>query len=135
MRPAVSVGRATALDGFNTSHSLDHLSSLSNDPVHQYNLEGYFDAPDPSESDRYLLENGILAEPNVFDLNYDHLAFDNDGALDDFNINEYLHHDENNQPAPEVQSSDSVAESTSSLQPPFGASTYGCDDGSNAVSV
>jgi transcriptional activator HAC1 len=133
VRPAVSVGRTEALDGFNNYSN--HLTDVNNNHVSQFDLDIYFDAPQPTESDRYILENGIPPIANHFDLNYDHLAGDNDSFIDQFNIDEYLHHDESNQPAPEVQSSDSLAESTASLQPQLGASSYGCDDGGNAVTV
>ena len=110
MRPAVSVGGTTALDGLVASHDSDHLSAPSHDNVLQYDLEGYFGAPDAPEPDRYLAENGILSVPDNFDLNYDHMAFDNDGAIDDFNINEFLHNDEPHQLAPEIQSSSTLVE-------------------------
>jgi len=135
VRPAVSVGRAAALDDFNDSHDFSHLSNLGHNHVHQHDFRGYFDLPEPTESDRLILENGILPIADAFDLNYDHLAGDNDGVFDDFNINDFLNHDEITQPAPEIQSSDSLAETTASLQPQLGASSYGCDDGGNAVSV
>lgn len=132
MRPAVSVGRTEALDGFNNYGN--HLASINHTHVSQFDLDVYFDAPHPTESDRFILENGILPIADHFDLNYDHLAGDNDSFPDQFNIDEYLHHDEN-QPAPEVQSSDLLAESTTILQPQLGASSHGCDDGGNAVTV
>lgn len=131
--PAVSVGRTTALDGFNFSDNNVSRNGLhpSNNHTYQFN---YFDAPQPSESDISFLENRVLPLTDSFDLNLDHLAYDNNGVINDFNIEDFLHHDENNQPAPDAQSSDSLAESTASLQPLFGASTYGCDDSGNAVS-
>jgi hypothetical protein len=101
----VSVAGATALDELSASHHIDHLAALGHDNVHQYDLEGYFGAPHAPESDHYLAENGVLAVPDTFDLNYDHVAFDHDGAIDDFNINEFLHNDEPHQLAPEIQSS------------------------------
>jgi len=131
--PAVSVGRTATLDEFDVSHNFSHLSNLGGNPPHDFG--GYFSLPEPTESDRLILENGILPIADSFDLNYGHLAGDNDNVFDDFNINDFLHHDEITQPAPEVQSSDSLAETTASLQPQLGASSYGCDDGGNAVSV
>ena len=80
------------------------------------------------------LKNGILPIADSFDLNYDYLVGDHDGLVNDFNIDDFLHHNDD-QPAPEVQPSDSLAETTASLQPQLGASSYGCDDGGNAVSV
>ncbi|KAH8757847.1 hypothetical protein F5882DRAFT_417765 [Hyaloscypha sp. PMI_1271] len=131
--PAVSVGRTTALDGFNDSHNFSHLSNLGNQPLHQYDFGGYFDAPDPTASDRHFFENGIAPIADQFDLNYDHLVSHDDGGIDDFDLDDFLHHDD--QPAPEIHSSDSLAETTANLQPPLGASSFGCDDGGNAVSV
>ncbi|KAH8816824.1 hypothetical protein F5884DRAFT_777516 [Xylogone sp. PMI_703] len=134
--PAVSVGRTTALEG-----SLDNGSNFSDPsskPVDNVDFASYFELPQTTPSDRLLLENGILPLADSFDLNYDHLAGDHDGILDDFNINDFLHgHDDliAQQTATDLQSSDSLAETTTSLQPPFGASSYGCDGGSNAVSV
>jgi len=129
--PAVSVGRAPALDGFDLN-SFD-LSHLSNHPHDQYGYESYLDLPSASESDLDFLNNRVLPAANQFDHFFDNLAPNNDGVFEDSHFDEFLNHDD--QPAPEIQSSDSLAEKTASLQPPFGASTYGCDDGSNAVSV
>lgn len=134
MRPAVSVGRTTALDEFGGSDHNVSDYSLRNGDNPSYQLS-YFDAPQPTQSDMYILENRVLPLTDSFDLNFDHLAYDHNGVIDDFNINDFLHNDEHNQPAPDAQSSDSLAESTASLQPQLGASTYGCDDGGNAVSV
>jgi transcriptional activator HAC1 len=131
--PAVSVGRTTALDGYQNSNDFSHLSNLGNHSLHQYDFGGYFDAPDPTESDRQFFENGIAPIADQFDLNYDHLVSHNDSVIDDFNLDDFLHHDD--QPAPEIHSSDSLAETTANLQPQLGASSFGCDDGGHAVSV
>lgn len=136
MRPAVSVGRTTALEG--SSNDDSDLPAPSSKPVDNLDFASYFELPHASQSDRLLLENGILPLADSFDLNYDHLAGDHDGIIDDFNINDFLHgHDDivAQQPAADFQSSDSLAETTASLQPRFGASSYGCDGGGNAVSV
>jgi len=125
--PAVSVGRTEALGVFDFSN----LSDLSNDAIHQY----YFDAPEPTESDSQLFENGILPIINQFDLDFDPLASDDNSFTEQFDLDEYLHHDEHNQPAPEVQSSDSLAESAVGQQPSIGASLDGCDYGGNAVTA
>ncbi|KAH7342439.1 hypothetical protein BKA65DRAFT_401971 [Rhexocercosporidium sp. MPI-PUGE-AT-0058] len=122
---------ASALDGFDLN-SFD-LSHLSNHPHDQYGYESYLDLPSASESDLDFLNNRVLPAANQFDHFFDNLAPNNDGVFEDSHFDEFLNHDD--QPAPEIQSSDSIAEKTASLQPPFGASTYGCDDGSNAVSV
>ena len=132
MRPAVSVGRTTALDGLDPN-GFGHLSDLGSNIIHQHDYSSYFDAPNPPQSDRDFLENGILPIADSFDLNFDHLVGYNDGVIDDFNLDEYLHNDE--QLAPEIQSTDPLAEKTANLQPQFGASSDGCDDGANAVSV
>ena len=134
MRPAVSVGRTTALDGYHNNNHFSHLSNLGSHTLPQHGFGSYFDAPEPTESDRFILENGILPIADSFDLNYDYLVGDHDGLVNDFNIDDFLHHNDD-QPAPEVQPSDSLAETTASLQPQLGASSYGCDDGGNAVSV
>lgn len=133
MRPAVSVGRTTALDELNHSHEFSHLSDLDSHHAAQHDFGSYFDAPEPTEADRQFLEHGVLPVADNFNLNFDHLVGHNDGAFDDFNLDDFLNHDD--QPAPETQSSDSLAETTASLQPQFGASFNGCDDGANAVSV
>jgi len=131
--PAVSVGRATALDGFTNNNNFSHLSDLDHDHVSQHDFSDYFNPPQPSESDHYLLENGILPVADNFNLNFDHMVGYNDGGFDDLNLDDFLHNDD--QPAPETQSSDSLAETTASLQPQLGASLDGCDSGGNAVSV
>lgn len=133
MRPAVSVGRTTALDDFNDSNDFHLASSLGNDNVHQHDFSGYFDAPQPTESDHFILENGILPIADNFNLNYDHMVGHNDGGFDDFDLDDFLNHDD--PLASEIQSTDKLAETTASLQPQLGASSYGCDDGGNAVSV
>jgi len=129
--PAVSVGRSSALDGFDlNSFDLSHLSAHAHD---QYGYDGYLDLPQPSESDLNFLENRVLPTVDQFDHFFDNVAHDNNGVFEDDHFDEFLNHDD--QPAPEIQSTDSLAEKTASLQPQFGASSYGCDDGGNAVSV
>jgi len=129
----VSVGRTTALDGLNFSqNNVSNLVTHYDDPTYQFN---YFDAPQPTESDMSIFENRVLPLTDNFDLNFDHLAYNHDSIVNDFNIEDYLHHDENNQPAPDAQSSDSLVESIVNLQPQFGASSSGCDEGGNAVSI
>jgi transcriptional activator HAC1 len=101
---------------------------LDPNALHDY----YFHAPQPSESDNHFLENEILPIADQFNLDYDSLALNDNSFTEQFNIDEFLHHDEHNT-APEVQSSDSLVESTLGQQPPIGASTQGCDFGGNAV--
>jgi transcriptional activator HAC1 len=130
----VSVGRATALDALNADLNPSDNTSYGTDTPNFWGR--FFNHPEPTLSDNDLLEGRVLDIADSFNLEDDYLDFHNNSVADDsFNINEFLHHDENNQPAPKVQSSDSLAESTASLQPQFGASTHGCDDGGNAVSV
>ena len=128
MRPAVSVGRTTALD------ELHSYSNLSSNSTHQHDFSSYFQHPDPSESDRQYLENTVLPLADTFNLDFDHMVGYHDSVLDDFNLDDFLHQHED-QPAPEIQSTDSVVETTAGQQPTFGASSYGCDDVGNAVSV
>jgi transcriptional activator HAC1 len=135
VRPAVSVGRTTALDAFSTSHSFNDLPAFSNNPIPAYSLGGFFDDPESSMPDYGLIDGGVFSANDTSDFNIDHLADYYNDVSNTFNIDDFVHHDENNQPAPEVQSSDTVAESTPSLQPHFGASSDGCDFGGNAVSV
>jgi len=130
VRPAVSVGRTTALDGFNQDYS--HFSTFGNHNVDQHDFGGYLDAPQPSASDLHFFEHGVLPVTDSFSLNFDHMAGHNDGTIDNFDLFDFVHDE---QPAPEIQSSDSLAETTTSLQPQFGASSHGCDDGTNAVIV
>ncbi len=131
MRPAVSVGRTTALDEFDINN-FNHLSNLNNDSLHQHDFGSYFDVPQPTESDCQIFENGILPITDNFGSNFDNLVGHNDSEFDSFNLDDFLHDD---QPATEIQSSDQLAETTASLQPQFGASFSGCDDGGNAISV
>jgi transcriptional activator HAC1 len=129
----VSVGRTTALDGFNPN-GFDHISNLGNNTIHDHGFSSYFDAPDPTGADNRFFENGIQPITESFDLNFHNMVDYNDRALDSFNLDDFLL-DQDDQPAPEIQSSDSLAEKTANLQPQFGASSLGCDDGGNAVSV
>ena len=98
----------------------------------------YLDFPTASLSDHEFLENGVLPVANSFNLEYDHMAGHHTDFTDDFNINDFLIHDnESAQPCvpPEIQSENESVEKTASLQPPIGASLDGCDDGRHAVSV
>ncbi len=133
MRPAVSVGRATALDV--DQPFSNNVPTAGHHTLPQHDFGTFLDYPEPLDSDRQFLGEGFQPHTNNFDLEYDHLVSHDNGVLNDFDINDYLHHDDISQPAPEVQPSDSLAEKTSLLQPPFGASLDGCDVGGNAVSV
>jgi transcriptional activator HAC1 len=122
----VSIGSVPALDGF-------HFNNFSDTG---FDYDGFLGAPQPSESDNAFFADGILPPADDFNLDYHHLADDNNlNFNDDFMLAEFLHHDENNQPSPEVQPADPFAESAAFLQPPIGASSSGCDAGGNAVAV
>lgn len=129
MRPAVSVGRTTTLDEL-----AQNYPTLGGNLLAQHDLSSYFNAPEPTESDQKLFEHGVLPLTDNFNLNFDHLDGHHDSAFDDFNLDDFLHQHED-QSASDIQCTDGFTETTSILQPPFGASSYGCDDGGNAVSV
>lgn len=134
--PAVSVGRTTALDQL--SHTYNPLSTLNAQPPHQYNFGGYFDTPAPTDADSHFLEHHLSTLTDSFDLNYDHMAPHNDLVFDDFKFDEFITHQPDDQLATnsfEILAADADADKTANLQPQLGASSYGCDDGGNAVSV
>jgi len=133
VRPAVSVGRTTALDDGFDPNEFGLFSNLGNDNIHDDGYSSFFGAADPTGADNRFFENGIQSLTHNFDPNYNNMASHNDNVLADFNINDFLYPDA--ELAPEIQSSDSLAEKTANLQPQFGASSLGCDDGGNAVSV
>jgi transcriptional activator HAC1 len=129
VRPAVSVGRATALDGFNDSHDFSHLSNLVNTDG---DFASFLEDSTPTESDHQFYEDNVAPLTDDFKSIYDH-SVGHDGDYAAFNMDEFLNHDDPH--TSELRSSDLFAETTASLQPQFGASSYGCDDGGNAVSV
>jgi hypothetical protein len=133
VRPAVSVGRTTALDEFVDVQHLD----LGHHAMGDVDFDNYLGFPSASISDNQLLENGILPITDHFSLEFDHMAGNHADFADDFNINDFLNHDTEGTHCapPEIQSEIESAETTASLQPPIGASPDGCDDGRNAVSV
>ncbi|CZT40578.1 related to HAC1 BZIP transcription factor, regulates the unfolded-protein response [Rhynchosporium secalis] len=110
-----------------SSDLTQHPAAMFNQSHDQYEYESYLDLPSTSASDLELLNNRVLPATNQFDHFFDNLAHNNDGVFEDSHFDEFLNQDD--QPATEIQSSDSLAEKTASLQSPFGASTYGCDDG------
>lgn len=132
MRPAVSVDRTPALDGFSNNQQFGLMASFGGDYP---NFDHLFAHPESDESNLQELDNPFLPITDPFSLSNDHLGGNDFEPSDDFNINDFLHHDEITQPAPEASSSDSLVEKTASLQPLFGASSYGCDSGGPAVSV
>jgi len=133
VRPAVSVRRTRALVPEFDAFDFGLYSDLGNDSYPESSLSGYLDAPDSNGADSSFFESGIQPLINSFDFNNNHMDGHNNGPFDDFNLDDFVHHDD--QPAPEIQSSDSLAETTANLQPPLGASLDGCDFGGNAVSV
>jgi len=126
--PAVSVGSTTALD------ELAYSTNLSGDLLAQHDINSYFNAPESDLTDPNIFGNGILPASDNFNINFDNLDGHNDSVFDDFILDDFLHQHED-QPTLETQCADELTEKTSILQPPFGASSYGCDDGGNAVSV
>jgi len=129
VRPAVSVGRASALDEFYQSFSLL-------DGIHpNAGFDHLFGFPEPSFADNEFLTNEILPVTNDLSLDFDHLA-GNNVDYTDFDINNYVHDAENTYlTSQEIQPENESVEKTTSLQPPIGASFNGCDDGRIAVSV
>ncbi|RDW66777.1 hypothetical protein BP5796_09526 [Coleophoma crateriformis] len=134
VRPAVSVDRTTALDDFNTSN-LPSLTSHGIDGLPHDGFEQYLDLPHAPNSNSHIFDFGVTPTTESFDSKFDHLDGNHGILFEDFNINDFLHQDDLMQSAPEVQSSDSAAQTTALLQPPFGAATYARDKGGNAVSV
>jgi transcriptional activator HAC1 len=133
--PAVSVERTTALDGF-SSAEFGHYPSYGDYSLDTDGLVSYLDNPDTNGTDLQFFEDRVEPLADTFNNHFDHLAGDNIGAANDLiEFDDFIHQDEITQSAPEVQSSDSLTEKTPSLQPQFGASSYGCDIGGNAVVV
>lgn len=114
--------------------------------------------PEANDTDRYVLESGLVATPNSSDFEYDHLASDDTTAFQfttnsyEFDFNEFITDGElnvapSNEQQPQHLHSRTVADSSllnpetpfSSedpyLQPHSGASLDGCDDGGLAVRV
>ncbi|KXX78460.1 Transcriptional activator hac1 [Madurella mycetomatis] len=115
-----------------------------------------FGMPEANDTDRYVLESGLVATPNSSDFEYDHLAGDDSAAFQfttnsyEFDFNEFITDGElnvapSNEQQPQHLHSRNVADSSllnpetpfSSedpyLQPHSGASLDGCDDGGLAV--
>ncbi|KAG9228107.1 hypothetical protein BJ875DRAFT_390110 [Amylocarpus encephaloides] len=101
--------------------------------IRPHDFASYFDPSNLAASDLDFLENRVLPVADAFSRQYPDMVADNDNSFDDFNLDDFLHHDD--QPASEMHSSDSHAETTASLQPQFGASLDGCDDRGIAVRV
>ncbi|KAF3797641.1 Transcriptional activator hac1 [Colletotrichum gloeosporioides] len=106
------------------------------------------------DTDRYVLESGLLSSPNSLDYEHDYLAGDSTAFLQDpFDISEFLNDEVNGSVSDthavigtavaadpdygrdSTNSETQVSSENLNLQPHSGASTYGCDDGGIAVGV
>lgn len=106
------------------------------------------------DTDRYVLESGLLSSPNSLDYEHDYLAGDSTAFLQDpFDISEFLNDEVNGSVSdtnavigtavaadPDYGRDSTNAETqvyseNPNLQPHSGASTYGCDDGGIAVGI
>jgi len=82
-----------------------------------------------------IIEDGSHASSDSFNIEYDNMAVHNNPSYAAFDINEFLYHDDTSRQVPEIRTADTYVEKTLGLQSPLGASSFGCDVGSNAVSV
>jgi len=119
-----------AVDDFVADQSFD----LSEPIDAQHDYRNYFDFPGASLSDHAFLDNGIMSAAQQANFDDNHLAC-HDTGFADFDFNDFLIADNAHGALPKIQSENESVEKTAILQPPVGASSYGCDDGSNAVSV
>ncbi|KAF4893852.1 Transcriptional activator hac1 [Colletotrichum viniferum] len=106
------------------------------------------------DTDRYVLESGLLSSPNSLDYEHDYLAGDSTAFLQDpFDISEFLNDEINGSVSDtnavigtavaadpdygrdSTNSETQVSSENPNLQPHSGASTYGCDDGGIAVGI
>ncbi|KAI8233209.1 Transcriptional activator hac1 [Colletotrichum sp. SAR 10_99] len=106
------------------------------------------------DTDRYVLESGLLSSPNSLDYEHDYLAGDSTAFLQDpFDISEFLNDEVNGSVSDtnavigtavaadpdygrdSTNSETQVSSENPNLQPHSGASTYGCDDGGIAVGI
>lgn len=118
--PAVSVGGAWALDEF--SLNTYGFSTLDNGSLGNPVLRNFLEHSNTSVSDSQFLEHGLPAIANDFNFESDDMAHNNDSFFDFSNYGDDLINFDD-QPAPEIQSSDQLAETTASLQPQIGASS------------
>jgi len=125
-QPAVSIGSGTALDIYGFSDAFDN-----------YDFGHLLEFPSTTEADLGGFADGLLPLPDASDLVGDYLPDHHHSQLnhDDFFLDDFLHHDENNQPSPDVQSAHPFADSSTNLQPALRASSSGCDTRANAVSA
>ncbi|KAJ0299676.1 hypothetical protein Brms1b_013062 [Colletotrichum noveboracense] len=106
------------------------------------------------DTDRYVLESGLLSSPNSLDYEHDYLAGDSTAFLQDsFDISEFLNDEVNGSVSDtnavigtavaadpdygrdSTNSETQFSSENPNLQPHSGASTYGCDDGGIAVGI
>jgi hypothetical protein len=145
VRPAVSVGRSTALETQSTNDITYDFGTSSHDD----NYNQLFDFPSSSLSNNELYTNGLSAVSDAFDLNMDHMVshdnsfvdfeyearINNGGVLD---FDDFLSHPDEHQVGSggnlEVKFESASVEQIASLQSPVGASFNGCDGGGTAVS-
>jgi len=117
--PAVSVGGASALDGF--SLNTYGFQTLDNSALGNAFLRDYLENSHTSDADIQFLEHGLPTIANDFNSELDNLAHYDNSFVDFNSYDELINYDD--QPAPEIQSSDQLAETTASLQPQIGASS------------
>lgn len=99
-------------------------------------MGNYFDNPDTLGADQDFFNQRVEPIADSFTNDFNNLAGDNIGAANDLFFDAFINQNpEITQSAPEVHSSDSLAEKTLSLQSQHGASSSGCDVGGNAVIV
>jgi len=115
--PAVSVGGASALDGFNLNYG---FPDFGNDVTGNFEYGSLLDHSHPSDADHQFLENHLPTISDDFYSQLDNMAHNNTSATD-YNFDEFINNDD--QLAPEIQSSDIFAETTTGLQPQLGASS------------
>lgn len=153
MRPAVSVGRdAQVLSGLTDSdvNSLGLLPATQDDVT--FSLGDSFGLSAAIDTDRFILESGLLSSPNSSTLDDDYMVGDSTADFDLFDINEFLN-DEANHVASDIMAASNYAAADHGLelevhdpetqvsseypiqQPQSGASTHGCDDGGIAVGI
>ncbi|KAK3185615.1 transcription factor that binds to CRE motif [Lecanicillium sp. MT-2017a] len=131
-----------------------HVSSLGLDSAAQdaapFSLGDSFGLSTAADTDRYVLESGLLASPNSSTVDDDYLAGDSAAGFELFDINDFLH-DEANHVASDIMAASNYAAAEHGLdfkvhdsetqvssenplqQPQSGASSLGCDDGGIAV--
>jgi transcriptional activator HAC1 len=151
VRPAVSTvgGAAEVLDGVKDDAPHGAIS-----PPHHY-LDAGFGLSAPLDTDRYVIESGLLSSPNSVDFESDHIHGDTSTLFptDAFDISQFLNEDGNavsqDTSAANGDTDTSDAEfslhfadletyfssENLNLQPQSGASTSGCDVGGIAVGV